>query len=166
MTAGILPISTGGFFATSTDQGVSEDATLIRQHLIDVLSSFYESSYIRGVHELAHEALREARADAMLDNWDGYGARAVTEQTFRNAFHFLRSLPSTAPSPEVSPEPDGEIAFEWYAGHGKALSISIGEGDTITFAGMIGRRTFHGTEPLIDELPETILQELGRTLAA
>ena len=164
MTAATLPISAGGFFATSTDTGVSPEAQLIREDLMTVLRSFYESSYIRDVHRPAHLALRETMADASADNWDGYGARGVTESTFLKALYFLRSLPSTVPSPEVSPEPDGEIAFEWHAGPERAFSVSVGEGDTISFASVQGRRKLHGTELLVDELPETILLELGRTL--
>ncbi len=164
MTAATLPISTGGFFATATDHGVSPEAKVIRENLMEVLRSFYESWYIRDVHEPAHRALHEMLEESSMDNWDGYGARAVTERTFRKAVDFLRSLPSTVPSPEVSADPDGEIAFEWHPGPDRAFSVSVGEGDSITFAAFSGRRKFHGTELLIDELPETILQALGRTL--
>ena len=164
MTAATLPISAGGFFATSTNQGVSRDADFIRENLMEVLRSLYDSCYIRDVHGAAHNALNELATEASVDNWDGYGARAVSEQTFRKALCFLRSLPSTVPSPAVSPEPDGEVAFEWRPGPGRAFSVSVGEGDILTFASLHGRRKVHGTELLVDDLPDTILRELGRTL--
>lgn len=164
MTAVTLPLYAGGFFANSTDQGVSPDAKLIRETLMDVLRSFHETSYIRHVHEPAHQALLQVVADSSVDNWDGYGSSAVSAVTARKATYLLRSLPSTVPSPEVSADPDGEIAFEWHAAPRRAFSISVGEGDKITFAAVHGRRTLHGTDFLIDGLPDTVLQELGRTL--
>lgn len=158
------PIFAGGFFGTSTDQGVSTEAKGIRKQLMKVLNVFYETLYIRDAHRIAHEQLAEAIKEASFDNWDGYGAKRVTSRTSERALGFLRSLPSNVPSPEVAVDPDGEVSFEWYAGPGRSFSVSIGEGDTITYAGIKGRRTFHGTEPLVDEPPQAILHLLGQAL--
>ena len=158
------PIFAGGFFGTSTDQGVSTDAEAIREQLVRVLKGFYETLYIRDAHRKAHEQLAQALGEASIDNWDGYGAKRVISRAAERATSFLRSLPSNVPSPEVGVDPDGEVSFEWHTAPGQSFSVSIGEGDVITYAGIKGRRTFHGTETLVDEPPKAILQLLGRTL--
>src|SRR5437867_9085858 len=130
MTAPTLPLSTGGLLGTSTDYGVSPDASAIRRQLLGILSGFYESFYFHDIHKRAHLSLQDAVQEASTDNWDGYGGKRVTQGTFRNAVSFLRSLPTAVPGPEVSVQPDGEIAFEWSGRPGRAFSVSIGEGDT------------------------------------
>jgi len=164
MTVLDLPISAGGFFGTQTDRGVSTDASRVRNQLISVLRAFYDTWYIRHVHQEAHEALREAATEAGSPNWDGYGAQPVQAQAIVNATRFLRSLPSTVPNPDVAVDPDGEVSFEWSSGPARAFSVSVGNGDIVTFAGINGRKKIHGTDLLIDEPPSTLLQHLGRTI--
>jgi hypothetical protein len=38
---------------------------------------------------------------------------------------------------EFSPEPDGEIAFEWYSKNKSTFSISLGKSDKLSFAGLL-----------------------------
>src|SRR6266540_5638638 len=133
-----------------TERGVGPDAQAIRAQLFRVLRDFYETYSIQEVHREAHRALHAAIAEALTDNWDGYGARAVRPETRDNAIWFLRSLPSSVPSPDVAVDPDGEVAFEWYASPGRVFSVSVGSGDVVTFAGLKGRKRIRGTEVLVD----------------
>ncbi len=166
MTVASLPISTGGFFSSTTERGVSSDAQAISKQFADILGAFYETYSIQEVHRDAHRSLFAALRDASTANWDGYGAHPVRRETAENALWFLFSLPASVPSPEISADPDGEIAFEWHAGRGRAFSISIGNGDVVTFAGLRGRKRIRGTEVLVDGFPKTLLHHLGETLVA
>jgi hypothetical protein len=59
----------------------------------------------------AIKALAELR-----ENWDGYGAAAISEQTRDNALRFvslIEAAPHGLPAPEISPKPNGTISFEW-----------------------------------------------------
>lgn len=76
-------------------------------------------------------------ADCGSRNWDGYNATPISHNALRSAWDYASSLPEEIPIPEVTPEPDGEIALEWYGKDGSVFSISFGEGETISYAGLI-----------------------------
>jgi hypothetical protein len=104
--------------------------------------------------------------DASLDGWDGYGATAVSPATYGNALAFLEALPTTTPVPDVVPELDGEIAFEWDYGPRRILSVSVGPNGVLSYAALYGHTSrMHGTEKLIDRLPTVIAMCLNRLIA-
>jgi hypothetical protein len=49
----------------------------------------------------------------MPENWDGYGALPVRPETAQNALDALRKLPDEIPMPDITPNPNGTISFEW-----------------------------------------------------
>jgi hypothetical protein len=53
-------------------------------------------------------------------NWDGYGALAISTQTKDNALSAIRNILPVAPTPEISPNPNGTLSFEWETTEGKA----------------------------------------------
>jgi len=108
------------------------------------------------------EALRDAYEEASLPGWDGHGAEPVSKATLAQALAFLDVLPSTSPSPGMSAHPDGELAFEWYVGRGHVLSISVNEAGRLSYAALFGYSSQHGTELLLDSLPEAIALALRR----
>jgi len=107
-------------------------------------------------------ALEAACEEASEDNWDGDGAKAVTMTTRDRAEAFLDALPAGFPEPLIAAEPDGEIAFEWYAGPRRVFSVSVGEGYSIAFAGIFGGLKVHGSEYFLDELPESVIMNVRR----
>jgi len=106
--------------------------------------------------------LEAAYAEAATDDWDGYGARAVTYGVKLRAEEFLDALPAGVPLPIVAADPDGEVAFEWYLGPRQVFSVSVGSRYEVAYAGIIGANTTHGTEYFMDELPATVLENLRR----
>lgn len=108
------------------------------------------------------EALREVYEEASLAGWDGHGADLVSRATLAQALAFLDILPSTSPVPDMSAHPDGELAFEWYFGRGRVLTISVNETGRLSYAALFGYSSQHGTEFLLDNLPETIALALRR----
>lgn len=108
------------------------------------------------------EVLREVYEEASLRDWDGHGAEPVSRATLAQALAFLDILPSTSPSPDLSAHPDGELAFEWYLGRGRVLSVSVNEAGRLSYAALFGHSTQHGTEFLLDGLPEAIALALRR----
>src|SRR5437016_10231361 len=64
----------------------------------------------------AAAALEAACTEAATDNWDGYGAQAVSYGVKLRAQEFLDALPAGVPRPTIAADPDGEVAFEWYVG--------------------------------------------------
>ena len=52
----------------------------------------------------------------LKENWDGYGAAPISEQTRDNALRFvnlIEAAPYGLPAPEICPNPNGTISFEW-----------------------------------------------------
>lgn len=102
--------------------------------------------------------------DALEENRDGYGAKPVDPDSFLMAVRLFHSLPRMLPLPDVSVDPDGEVAFEWYVEPRRSFSVSVGADGVLTYAGLFGSAKVHGTEHLVDELPETIRWNLHRLL--
>lgn len=62
------------------------------------------------------------------ENWDGYGAAAISQQTRDNALRFvnlIEAAPCGVPAPEICPKPNGTISFEWETPHVEAY-LEIG----------------------------------------
>lgn len=114
----------------------------------------------RGV--LVSSALATAIKETRAENWDGYGALPVSMVAVGNARIFLQMLPSSMPSPDVGVDPDGEVSFEWYRGPSRVFSVSIGDANAVSYAGIFGPSRSHGKEYFFDVMPGTIIQHLRR----
>lgn len=101
-------------------------------------------------------ALRAASDEASQPGWDGYDASPVSGSTVAQALAFLDLLPSALMKPEISAHPDGELAFEWYVGPRWLLTVSINESGRLSYAGLFGLARVHGTEWLLDSIPQTV----------
>ena len=87
----------------------------------------------------------------------GTERRRLVQQRTGTPWAFLETLPTTTPVPDVVPEPDGEIAFEWDYGPWRILSVSVGPTGLLSYAALYGRTSkAHGTEKFIDRLPGAI----------
>ena len=109
-----------------------------------------------------YEAMQEFYEECSSDNWDGYGAQAVTEEGYAEAKRFCSMLPQSTPIPDVTADPDGEIAFEWREGNDSVFSVSVSPDGLLTYAGIFGPNRAHGVEGLGDTVPEVILMCLRR----
>ena len=99
-------------------------------------------------------------------NWDGYGAAAVAEDTFKQARSFLDALPVGTPAPSVGAEPDGQLTLEWYRSPRRLLSISVSSGGDLHYAALIGPAKAYGTEPFLGEAPQPIVHLIRRIVVA
>ncbi len=122
--------------------------------LRDVLDGFRQSVHeaASSAQSLALTSLFQLIQECSQPGWDGHGARVLSERTVLRAKAFLDALPASLSSPDIVPEPDGEIAIDWYFGPNQQLSISVGESGPLHFAGVIGEaygqpRVRHGKEP-------------------
>ena len=107
--------------------------------------------------------LYELAAECAEADWDGYGAEAVSKSAVERSAHFIRRLPEGLPLPEISVEPDGEIALDWSPTPMQTFSVSIGTADQMACAWVNG--TEHGHVVVSSnngEIPSRILQEIQR----
>lgn len=92
--------------------------------------------------------------------WDGYDATPISPIAVNRAIQFLDSSRfDRIPVPDVTPEPDGELALEWYGNAGSVFSISFGQTNTISYAGLYADKSkIHGVEN-IASVDKKILQK-------
>jgi hypothetical protein len=126
---------------------------VVRQHLLGSLS-------LRSAAEQALADLEKVRTETSAAGWDGYGAIAMNEDAYCQARTFIQALPTTVPAPEISLDPDGEVAVDWTFGKSLRFSVSVGKRGRLTFASLLGNRAIDGTEWLDTGIPATILNEL------
>jgi hypothetical protein len=117
-------------------------------------------------YRITVERIRDVAREASAPDWDGYNGLPVTEATLEQAFALLSALPSTLPAPDVSVHPDGELAFEWYFGPRRLVTISVNEAGRLSFAALAGHTRLYGSEHLLDALPESITLALRKLFAA
>ena len=72
-----------------------------------------------------------AKLHALLEEcaeprWDGYGAAPLQPSIVPIAEAFIQALPTDYPPPDIVPESDGVVAFEWQTTTG-IISVSMDE---------------------------------------
>jgi hypothetical protein len=152
-----------GLIAPNRSTATSPSASVLGE-LFEVLRRHLLSSYsVSSGAERALAELEDVVTEASCQGWDGYDAKPVNLDAYSQAQLFLKALPTTARLPEVSADPDGDIAFDWVFGPQKALSVSIGPTGRCSFAWMLGQRRMRGTEWLEHEaIPENIANALSQ----
>ncbi len=114
------------------------------------------------MYQETRRVLWNAVAECSEDDWDGYGAKSVNNQSYEHSLRFLDMLPDTIPAPEVAVEPDGMVAFEWHEESRWVFSVSFETNGELVYAGLFGNSKTHGTENFGEELPQTILDSIRR----
>jgi hypothetical protein len=96
---------------------------------------------------------------SLADNWDGYGANKIAQETAHNTKVALSRLYKFAPIPEMTPNPNGTISLEWESNQGFAhLEIGLK-----SFSFYIKPR--YGQPLLADGNADSIDADLGRWIA-
>ena len=161
MTSGVLAADWSEVLQTASDRAVSQEAKrsrLVRKFVRHATPSVS----VDQAYEECLRALREAFEEASRPNWDAYDAHPVSSATLAQALTFLDVLPSMLLRPDISAHPDGELAFEWFFGPRRLLTVSVNESGRLSYAALLGRARLHGTEFLLDALPEPIARALRR----
>ena len=113
--------------------------------------------------QVALRELDETYRDCCKEDWDGYGALPVSQEAYHEAIRFLRAWPLPLPVPELGPEPEGDIGFEWNFGKNKVLAVSVHGTNFITYAGLLGAgNKTHGTEAFDGAIPQEIINKILR----
>jgi hypothetical protein len=94
------------------------------------------------------------------------GAISVDQETADAAIEFALSLPRSMPAPEVAPDSDGEISFDWIGPSGRMFSVSINRNRRIAYAGRFGEKSkIRGTEQLSEGCPQEIIRGIARAIS-
>jgi len=147
-------------------EGIGPDASVVAERIKRICDHLKEALSLRRVAESASVELEEVASEAASPNWDGYGAQAVDPRTVQEAKRLLDALPTTTPVPEVSADPDGEVAISWNLDSSWVFSVSVGPSGRLSYAGLFGTSKAYGTEWFLDEIPEAILDNISRLFKA
>ena len=138
---------------------VSDSAKVLMAIEHNAFDHFSDSIINETAQDSISNALLTTYDQCIDDNWDGYGAKAITTQTLNKAMVFFSRLPDTLPKPEITPEPDGEIALEWYGNGGHVFSVSVNKNKQLSYSGLFSDGSkVHGEEN-IDSFDKEIISK-------
>jgi hypothetical protein len=110
---------------------------------------------------LAATRVRRLREECRQAGWDGYGAAPISAATERHAVRFVSKLPVDLPAPDVTPDNDGEVSFDWWFSPNAQFGVSVGPEGKLTYAGVIGKGVKrHGVEPFAEAIPWYVLSTI------
>ena len=150
----LVPISRGS-------GGIGDSFEVIVKDLQDL-----ENSYKLTIDGQRFDPVRKSLLDIFREcsevNWDGYGAKPITSETYFEALRFIDLLEGLDP-PDIVPEPTGKIGLEWRKGDRSIYVIALGGKNVISYAGLFGPgNETHGTENFPEHIPETIIEHFNR----
>lgn len=143
--------------------GLSASAEFVNERFAEVREQC-ESSCTLG-HGSSKNELSRLAMECQRDDWDGYGARAISMQACANASKFLCIIPPEMPQPAIGVEPDGQVSFEWYKDPRHVISVSVSEDSNLHYAAIIGSSSQSGTEPFLGQFPSSILDLIERIVS-
>lgn len=145
-------------YSNPTTGGSSKAAEYVAQEALQDRERLYESSALGTVMNSVTHQLCELAEARSSDNWDGYGAEAIDQNTFRQAYIFAEALPPGITVPHVGAEPDGCICFEWYKSPRRTLSVSVTPDADLHYAALLGTSRAYGSEVFLGSIPGRILE--------
>jgi hypothetical protein len=109
------------------------------------------------------KTLQEVYKEHSVENWDGYGAKSISIDTYSETTRLLMMLPASIPLPDIISEPGGEIALEWYKMPKYVFLISLSGNNIISYAGLFGKNNrIYGSENFGDHIPNVIIDSIHR----
>lgn len=149
--------------ASLTERGFSDEARFIEERTSKYMRRLQKSAF--GTESVLRDELATVWNEVRQPDWDGHDALPVEQDTLRNTYVFLESLPFGFPRPSVGAEPDGQLTLEWRNSDRRILSVSVSPDDELHYAALLGASRVAGTEPFFGEIPSSIL-DLIRKVAA
>jgi hypothetical protein len=145
---------------------VSEEACIVGQLAAGVADAAQGSEALFGPKVPALEALAALARECAESGWDGYDAKPINPWAVQAAERIIRALPEGLPVPEVSAEPDGDVALEWLESRYRRLSLSVGTDARLAYAWMDGTDKGHAAAGFDGaRLPERLVAEIRRIMS-
>lgn len=132
--------------------------TSVEEKMREVSEHFYSTITNSLIRENLRDKLDSCIVECSEDDWDGYGALKILQDSIASAIKFIGLLPINVREPEVNVDPDGEISFDWELNNNDYFSVSIGKNGKISYAGLNGIKKCNGTLFLQDTIPNVVLE--------
>jgi hypothetical protein len=145
--------------AARSGTAVSNEAREVQRSASIVAHQTEQSVALFGEKRSVISQIWSLAAECSETGWDGEGAKPIDEVAATLASDFVRALPDRSPLPEVSPEPDGALSFDWIESRHRLFSLSIGTSNRLAYAWIDGAERGHGVAVFDGEnIPLRILQ--------
>lgn len=115
-----------------TSEGFSEASDQLN-NIIETFKSISDPQTVNHNKDRLNQDLSALYYNSSSANWDGYDAVAISLSSYVNAKVFLDTFSNRFPLPTLTPDPDGEICFDWEFDD-KDLSVSVGESNVLSYA--------------------------------
>ncbi len=133
--------------------------------LRDIVSGIQKGSQPNRLGEVL-SALGEVYKECSEGGWDGYGAHAITEGSYERARKLIIMFAESfvnLPMPDITPEPNGDIALEWHRESKGTFAFSMDDNEKLTYAGIFdSSNTAYGKESFNDFIPQSIVCYIER----
>jgi hypothetical protein len=108
-----------------------------------------------------------SQLDQLFDEYgnEAWGEGRILPSTLRVTKHLVGALPFWVPNPDMSVDPDGEIALSWFLAPYESFSVSISPKGRLTFAGLFGESRVRGVEEMA-RFTTIVADYLARLFAA
>jgi len=136
------------FYGPPSSAGFSDDSKNLLKYLKEQIREIYAPTTIARPIEEAFQSLKELYMDCSMENWDGYGAKPVSEDSIHEALKFSQMITSF-PMPQMLAEPSGEIGLEWYKDKNMIFIISFKNWYGAKFVTINTKVTFSSPPPLL-----------------
>jgi hypothetical protein len=143
-------------------QGTSDEARFVEEQWEGGRRCLQDSHYSGMRGNEVFDELCSVADECRMPNWDGYGAEAVSQDTYRLAYRFLEALPSGFLAPSIGAEPDGHLTLEWHRSLNYTVSVSISPQAELHYSALVGPNRVYGTEAFFGEPPTAILDLIRR----
>lgn len=162
MTVAAIPIG-GRYDVKRFFTGFSKQPKVVDEQIIESEARLKEAASNQPM-VLASNKLTSVYDECSIDNWDGCGALPVSEGAVSEATIFLELLNnSNLPMPQISPEVDGGIEFEWYMSSDHIFTVSFNGKKILGYSGMFGEgNTFYGTSKIDSQIPDIIRWNISK----
>ncbi|HKU19296.1 MAG TPA: hypothetical protein VJP80_08650 [Candidatus Saccharimonadales bacterium] len=149
------PTSLGAGYVSSSVSPASEDFRSADAHLKNEASATVRESQPK-----LFAAVWDISRTANESDWDGEGAQAIKPETVTAAVQLICALPEGLQPPVVTPEPTGEISFEWYRSVNQIAVLTIQE-NIIRWSTFVGTGSpRHGREFFSRTIPGPALTDI------
>jgi hypothetical protein len=150
-------------YGITTSAGSSRAAHDLRARFSELMLNFIGSSLGMGGKGVLNE-LDSVAEECKLENWDGYGAKALAPQSYETARQFLEAFPLGTPAPSLSASPLGFVTIEWYRSRNRTLSVSVDADSQLHYAALLGPAKQYGREPFYGDVPASIQSLINQVL--
>ncbi len=144
-------------------RGFSDEARILHERNRQRREYDRRSSNVLG---MVIDELGTVWEECRVSNWDGYDAMPVEQDTLRNAYLFLESLPVGFPAPRIGAEPDGALTLEWRQSVRRIVSVSVHPDGDLHYAALFGPNRVCGTEAFFGEFPKPLLDLVRKVYSA